>query len=133
MMDAFPLETTRLTLDQPTAADVDDIARFCAEPVFERFMVTPWPYERQHAAGFIEEYVPNGWAQNTEWTWAIREHGAADLLGVISARAATSLPSGWRRRPASASPARSRAAFRTATARRSRPGRANCCAPTTAP
>lgn len=86
MMDAFPLETARLTLDQPTAADVDDIARFCAEPVFDRFMVTPWPYERQHAVGFIEEYVPNGWAQNTEWTWAIREHGAADLLGVISVR-----------------------------------------------
>ncbi|MEZ5213554.1 MAG: GNAT family N-acetyltransferase [Microbacterium sp.] len=76
MMDAFPLETARLTLDQPTAADVDDIARFCAEPVFDRFMVTPWPYERQHAVGFIEEYVPNGWAQNTEWTWAIREHGS---------------------------------------------------------
>ena len=86
MMDAFPLETARLTLDQPTAADVDDIARFCAEPVFDRFMVTPWPYERQHAVGFVEEYVPNGWVQNTEWTWAIREHAAADLLGVISVR-----------------------------------------------
>ena len=40
-MTPFALETARLTLDQLSDADVDDVARYCAEPVFDRFMVTP--------------------------------------------------------------------------------------------
>ena len=85
-MSPFALETARLTLDQPTAADVDAIARYCTEPVFERFMLTPWPYRREHAVGFVDEYAPNGWADDSEWTWAIRERGAELLLGVVGVR-----------------------------------------------
>ncbi|MBT8796521.1 GNAT family N-acetyltransferase [Microbacterium flavum] len=94
-MSPFPLPTERLMLDQPTDADVDTIAGFCTDPVFERFMVTPWPYEREHAVGFVDEYVPAGWAQDTEWTWAIRAHDSAPLLGVLSVRKAGGMVGYW--------------------------------------
>ncbi len=85
-MDPFPLKTARLVLDQPISTDIDAMAGYCAEPVFERFLTTPWPYEREHAAGFVEEYVPQGWANGTEWTWAIRETAGGPLIGVIGVR-----------------------------------------------
>lgn len=85
-MSPFVLETARLTLDQPTDADVDAIARYCVEPVFERFMLTPWPYRREDAVGFVNGYAPDGWADDSEWTWAIRGRGTAPLLGVVGVR-----------------------------------------------
>ena len=85
-MSPFTLETARLTLDQPTDADVDTIAGYCSEPVFERFMLTPWPSRREDAVGFVDHYVPDGWADDSEWTWAIRERDTAPLLGVVGVR-----------------------------------------------
>ena len=57
-MHPFELTTARLVLNQPNADDVEDIARYCTDPLFEQFMVTPWPYERQHAEWFVEQAVP---------------------------------------------------------------------------
>lgn len=85
-MEPVILRTSRLVLDQPTADDIDDIATYCADPVFERFMTTPWPYERRHAEFFVAEYVPNGWASGGECTWAIRERSGGPLLGAIGIR-----------------------------------------------
>jgi RimJ/RimL family protein N-acetyltransferase len=67
-MEPFPLATGRLLLDQPTAADVDRIARYCADPVFEKLMTTPWPYDRQHAEYFVNVLAPSGWSSGSEWT-----------------------------------------------------------------
>ncbi|MDQ1572399.1 MAG: hypothetical protein QOF79_3073 [Actinomycetota bacterium] len=85
-MDPAALTTARLVLDQPTLADADLIAEYCQDPVFEHFMTTPWPYTRPDAVGFIEEYVPGGWATGREYTWAIRTEGR--FLGVIGYRIA---------------------------------------------
>ncbi len=94
-MDPFRLTTDRLVLDQPTDADVDDIAAYCVDPVFERFMVTPWPYRREHAVGFVSEYVPQGWARDDEWTWAIREQSGGALLGVVGVRLGGGMVGYW--------------------------------------
>ncbi|GLI26145.1 hypothetical protein ARHIZOSPH14_03870 [Agromyces rhizosphaerae] len=93
--DPVVLRTERLVLDQPTADDVDDIARYCTDPVFEHTVTTPWPYERRHAVGFVEEFVPNGWAGRTERTWAIRWHGRPQLLGVVGLRTARTSVGYW--------------------------------------
>lgn len=85
-MTFFALSTQRFVLDLPTASDVDDITEYCSDPVFEPFMTTPWPYQRQDAEWFVDEYVPAGWTRGSEWTWAIREEEAAPLLGVIGVR-----------------------------------------------
>ncbi|MDQ1085013.1 MULTISPECIES: GNAT family N-acetyltransferase [Microbacterium] len=94
-MKPFTVRTARLVLDQPVAADVDDIARSCSDPLFERFMTIPWPYTRADAVSFVDEYVTAGWADDREWTWAIREGGGAPLLGVIGVRLGTGMVGFW--------------------------------------
>ena len=86
-MTPVTLRTERLLLSTPTASDVDRITEYCQDPVFERFMATPWPYERRHAEGFVELVVPTGWESDAEYTWAIREVENAELLGMIGWRA----------------------------------------------
>lgn len=78
------LRTGRLVLDQPTAADVDAITEYCQDPLFEAYLTTPWPYARENAVQFVESYVPAGWADGSEYTWALRVDGV--FLGVIGAR-----------------------------------------------
>jgi RimJ/RimL family protein N-acetyltransferase len=80
------LRTKRLVLDQPTMADVDLIVEYCRDPVFEKYMLTPWPYERHHAEEFVGTRVPEWWAEDSEFTWAIRHDGV--LVGVVGIRAA---------------------------------------------
>lgn len=84
MVSPVTLTTERLVLDQPTSADVDVIARHCADPLFERYLTTPWPYTRDHAVAFIDGYVVDGWASDREYTWALRHAG--ELVGIIGYR-----------------------------------------------
>ncbi|HEY8588291.1 MAG TPA: GNAT family N-acetyltransferase [Naasia sp.] len=76
----------RVLLDRPVKADIDAITAACQDPLFERFLSTPWPYERRHAEEFVREFVPGGWAADRELTWAIRRSGDPTLLGVIGHR-----------------------------------------------
>jgi RimJ/RimL family protein N-acetyltransferase len=92
-MKAVDLRSERLLLDQPTLDDVDLIARYCTDPLFEEYLTTPWPYTRDHAVGFVTRLVPDGWSRKSEFTWAIRHAEGADpeaddgeLLGVIGWR-----------------------------------------------
>ena len=87
------LSTRRLVLDQPGAADVDLVARYCTDPLFERYLTTPWPYTREDAVGFIESYIPAGWESDSEYTWALRVDEA--FAGVIAVRAARSDVGFW--------------------------------------
>lgn len=89
-MEPFSLHPDGLLLDQLTGADLQLIALYCSDPVFEQFMTTPWPYSLADAESFVGEYVPAAWANGSEWTWAIRRGAGGELLGVISLR----LPSG---------------------------------------
>ena len=66
-------------------ADRDSIVEYCRDPLFERAMTLPWPYEPQHADFFVRRHAPDGWADDTEYTWALRRYGA--FLGVIGWRA----------------------------------------------
>lgn len=84
MVAPVALMTERLLLDQPGMADVDLIARYCIDPVFELYMTTPWPYEREHATDFVRHYVVDGWASGREYTWAIRHSG--EFVGILGYR-----------------------------------------------
>ena len=87
-MTPFELRTERLVLDQPSGADVDAITEYCQDPLFERFLTTPWPYRRADAEFFVHDFVPTGWASDRELTWALRLAGERELLGVLGFRAA---------------------------------------------
>ena len=79
------LRTARLVLDQLGEADVPLITEYCQDPLFERYLTTPWPYVRAHAENFVEYHVPQGWESGTECTWALRAEG--EFVGVIALRA----------------------------------------------
>lgn len=81
------LRSARLVLDQPAAGDVDAIAEYCTDPLFERYLTIPWPYTREHAEYFVGTRVPEGWASGEGLEWALRSAETGDLLGAI----------GWRR------------------------------------
>jgi RimJ/RimL family protein N-acetyltransferase len=85
-VDAFALTTERMILDQPTSDDIDEITEYCQDPVFEKFLTLPWPYKRSHARYFVEQYVPKGWANGTELTWALRSRQNDGFLGTVSLR-----------------------------------------------
>ena len=83
-MKPVRIETARLVLDQPTLNDVDTVTEYCRDPVFESYMVTPWPYERSDAEVFIGDLVPRWWEKDSEYTWALRLGG--ELIGVVGYR-----------------------------------------------
>jgi len=59
--DLFPdvvLRTARLTLRAPHEGDVDAIVAAVADPVTQRWLPLPNPYEREHAVTFVAEKAP---------------------------------------------------------------------------
>ena len=49
------LRSERLILSIPTGdADIEAIARFCQDPLFEQYLTTPWPYTRNDAVAFVD-------------------------------------------------------------------------------
>jgi len=85
-MRPVALRTTRLVLDLPTPADAELVTHYCQDPLFERYLTTPWPYSRSDADAFLGTHVPESWASGVELTWAIRRASGAPVLGVISVR-----------------------------------------------
>ena len=93
------IRTARLVLDEPTLADADLVAEYCRDPLFERYLTTPWPYSRADAEAFLGVFVPESWASGTELTWAIRAcAGRRTARRDRRARAArTRSATGWAR------------------------------------
>jgi RimJ/RimL family protein N-acetyltransferase len=87
------LATERLELTIPEAGDVDAITEFCRDPLFERVLTTPWPYARAHAVEFVTRKAPEGWADGSELTWALRREGA--LIGTLGTRSVTGSIGFW--------------------------------------
>lgn len=91
------LATPRLVLDELLPADRELVIEYCRDPIFESYMLTPWPYQPEHADMFIDKIAPAGWATGREYTWALRHDGT--FLGVIGYRAATRDVGYWLGRP----------------------------------
>ena len=85
-MRPVAIRTARLVLDLPTSADAELVTHYCQDPLFERYLTTPWPYSRADAEAFLGTYVPDSWASGIELTWAIRHEPGAPVLGMISVR-----------------------------------------------
>jgi RimJ/RimL family protein N-acetyltransferase len=85
-MRTVAIRTARLVLDVPTFADAELVTHYCQDPLFERYLTTPWPYSRADAEAFLGTYVPDSWASGIELTWAIRREAGAPVLGMISVR-----------------------------------------------
>jgi RimJ/RimL family protein N-acetyltransferase len=85
-MKAPVIETARLRLDLPVLSDRFAVAEYCQDPLFERNMTLPWPYELRHADFFLHRVIPGGWLAGNELTWALREAEGGPLLGIVGWR-----------------------------------------------
>ena len=94
-MQPVELRTRRLRLTPPESRDIDLVTEYCQDPIFEAVMTLPWPYHRGDAQYFVEEHVPRGWADDTEYTWALRRSADGPLLGAIGWRAHLSMIGFW--------------------------------------
>ena len=56
-MQPVALRTARLVLDRPVLADAELVTRYCQDPIFERYLTTPWPYTPADAESFEASVV----------------------------------------------------------------------------
>src|SRR5450759_421633 len=77
------LTSPRVTLRAFHQADVEEIQVACADPITQRWLPLPFPYTREHAAGFALEWAPaerlsgRGLVRAVEWDGRLA--GAIDL------------------------------------------------------
>ncbi|MFJ4923895.1 GNAT family N-acetyltransferase [Streptomyces sp. NPDC088725] len=70
-MEPVTLTTERLLLRPFTAADTAAVHQACQDPDIQRWTTVPSPYTRQHAEQFIGRLAPDGWRDDTEYTFAV--------------------------------------------------------------
>lgn len=85
-MQPVTLSSPLLLLDELRPADSERIYEYCQDPIFERYLHIPWPYQRSDADSFLSGYAPGAWASDSEYTWAVRHPDTTELLGVIGLR-----------------------------------------------
>ncbi|MER8070011.1 GNAT family N-acetyltransferase [Streptomyces sp. NPDC094034] len=84
-MEPVTLSTERLLLRPLTPDDIDDVLAVCQDPEIQRWIPIPAPYERRHAAHFIERIVPDGWRTATICTFGVVPRGGGPVLGAVNA------------------------------------------------
>ncbi|MFF1420569.1 GNAT family N-acetyltransferase [Streptomyces sp. NPDC058280] len=84
-MEPVTLTTERLRLRSLTPADTDDVRAACQDPDIQRWTSFPSPYERRHAADFIERMAPDGWRTATMCTFGVVPLGGGPVMGAVNA------------------------------------------------
>ena len=82
--DGRPLP--ELLLSVPTADDVDRITEICQDPEIRRWTTVPEPYAASDASFFVDHVVIDGWRDDTDLTWGIREvaeDGTSTYVGTV--------------------------------------------------
>ncbi len=69
-----------VVLEAPTGEDAADITHHCQDAAIQEWTTVPSPYHPTHARDFLAS-VERGWAEGSEFTWAIREGG--QLVGMV--------------------------------------------------
>ncbi|MEZ7003317.1 GNAT family N-acetyltransferase [Streptomyces sp. AD55] len=70
-MDPETLTTERLVLRAVGPRDTDAVYAACQDPDIQRWTVVPSPYLPEHARDFTERMVPEGWADETMFTFGV--------------------------------------------------------------
>lgn len=82
-MEPTTLKTARLELRPFVPADEDEVYAACQDPDVQRWTLVPSPYEREHAHGFVNEIVPNGWREDTAYPFAVRLGSGGPLVAAV--------------------------------------------------
>ncbi|MFI0928342.1 GNAT family N-acetyltransferase [Streptomyces sp. NPDC021012] len=83
-MDPIILTTDRLRLRSFVPEDVDRVYDICQDPDIRRWTTVPDPYRREDAEFFTQRLVPDGWREDTEYTFAAEPVEGGPLLAAAS-------------------------------------------------
>lgn len=83
-MEPVTLITDRVVLRTVGPADTDAVYAAAQDPDIQRWTTIPSPYLREHAEGFTEHLVPEGWANASMFTFGVflPEKELAGVLGL---------------------------------------------------
>lgn len=70
-MEPVTLTTERLLLRTVEPRDTDSVYAAAQDPDIQRWTTIPSPYLREHAVGFVEQAVPEGWANASMFTFGV--------------------------------------------------------------
>ncbi|WP_351232611.1 GNAT family N-acetyltransferase [Streptomyces sp. NPDC002133] len=84
-MEPITLITERLALRTFTPDDAEEVRAACQDPGIQRWIpAIPVPYERQHAEEFVGLIVPDGWRNDSAYSFCVRPRGGGPLLASAS-------------------------------------------------
>ncbi|MCX4981224.1 GNAT family N-acetyltransferase [Streptomyces sp. NBC_00572] len=83
-MEPITLTTDRLRLRNFVPEDADAVFAICQDPDIRRWTVVPDPYTRQDAEFFLNRLVPDGWRDDTEYTFAVEPLAGGPLLAAVT-------------------------------------------------
>jgi len=78
-----------VTLRRHRPEDVEPCLQMCTDPDMQRWTTVPVPYARADAEYFVGTAMPRGWAEGTEWGFAVEAHDdddAARFAGNLGLR-----------------------------------------------
>ncbi|BDD72563.1 GNAT family N-acetyltransferase [Streptomyces violaceoruber] len=81
-MEPVTLTTDRLVLRTVGPRDAEAVHAACQDPDIQRWTMVPSPYLPEHARGFTEQMVPDGWANDSMFTFGLFLP-AGDLVGML--------------------------------------------------
>ncbi|GAA0609208.1 GNAT family N-acetyltransferase [Streptomyces crystallinus] len=81
-MDAITLRTERLLLRPVGPQDADATYAACQDPDIQRWTTVPSPYLREHAEAFTGTFAPNGWRDDSDYTFAVRLRDTSGMGGI---------------------------------------------------
>ncbi|MGW0362364.1 GNAT family N-acetyltransferase [Streptomyces sp. NPDC002990] len=82
-MEPITLRTSRLELRPFAPGDEDEVYAAAQDPDIQRWTMVPSPYEREHAHGFVNEIVPDGWRRDTGYSFAVRLGAGGPLVAAV--------------------------------------------------
>ncbi|MGW8062942.1 GNAT family N-acetyltransferase [Streptomyces ziwulingensis] len=82
-MEPLTLATGRLVLRTVGHQDTGSVYAACQDPDIQRWTTVPSPYRPEHARGFTERIVPDGWANDSMYTFGLFLP-AGDLAGMLA-------------------------------------------------
>jgi RimJ/RimL family protein N-acetyltransferase len=85
-MEPVEISDDTLRLRLPAAADVAAITRACQDPLIQRWIPVPTPYERAHAAEWVEG-TADSWARDDELRWVAVDAASDEVLGAVGLHA----------------------------------------------
>ncbi|MFF5790004.1 GNAT family N-acetyltransferase [Streptomyces sp. NPDC012693] len=83
-MEPITLTTDRLRLRNFVPEDADAVYAICQDPSIRRWTVVPDPYTRQDAEFFLNRLVPDGWREDTDYSFAVEPLAGGPLLAAVS-------------------------------------------------